>query len=315
MSTGMPYTATVTVSYAGTNGLKYSFMSNGGYYTQIGSTNQFTFTPNVSGGPFTDYVIVDDGCQLAWGSLAGIRTPPADVSGATATPGEQSITLNWTNPSSANFDHVQVSGSGFTTVNVATPGTATTLSGFTDGQSYTITLQAVDAYGNVSAGVSLSAMPGLRIFVTNAVYTGNLGGPGGANADCATAASAAGLRGTFVALLSTSTLNANTLVAANATYFNTINQVIGSTATLLGGGSITNPPDYNEYGQEMVNISAWTGSNADGITSGSTCSDWTYGSGNFYIGEFGVPYYVTSGWLSFATNVCSDTNHLYCIQQ
>jgi hypothetical protein len=171
LSAGMPYTATVTVSYSGSRTLHYSFMGGGGYYTQLGSTNQFTFTPNESGGPYTDYVVVDDGCQPAWGTLAGIRTPPGDVSGATATAAKLSVALSWTNPSSANLDHVELSGSGFTTVSVAPPATTYTLTGLTGGQRYDITIKTVDDCGNRSTGVSVSATP--TAFVTQAfTYTG-----------------------------------------------------------------------------------------------------------------------------------------------
>jgi len=80
MSAGMPYTATVSTFYpGGLRALVYSFMGEGGYYVQAGASNQFTFVPNVSGGPYINYVMVSDGCQMAWGSLSGIDTPPADV--------------------------------------------------------------------------------------------------------------------------------------------------------------------------------------------------------------------------------------------
>ena len=47
------------------------------------------------------------------------------------------------------------------------------------------------------------------VFTTSASYAGDLGGLAGADAKCAQSASTAGLDGTFVALLSDATTNAN----------------------------------------------------------------------------------------------------------
>src|SRR5436189_159847 len=54
--------------------------------------------------------------------------------------------------------------------------------------------------------VDMTTVPRRNVaFVTRATYTGNLGGSTGGDAKCAVAATAAGLTGTFVAFLSTST--------------------------------------------------------------------------------------------------------------
>lgn len=164
MSSGIPYTATVNVNSGGANPLHYSFMGEGGYYTQIGSSNQFTFTPNVSGGPFNNYVLVDDGCQIAWGSIVGLYTPPGDVSAVSGTPGSHQANLAWTNPTDTNFDHVEITCTGTCTgfsgpVDVAKPGTSTPIPGLTSGLSYTFTIKAMDAHSSRSAGVSVSVTP------------------------------------------------------------------------------------------------------------------------------------------------------------
>ena len=171
MSPGMPYTATVGVGYSGPKTLEFSFMGEGGYYTQIGMSGPYTFSfvPNVSGGPFTNYVIVNDSCQMAWDSVASIYTPPGDVSGVTATAGSGSIALTWTNPTDANFDHVEITCTGpcsgfpgFTlnnTVVVPKPTASKTFTGLTAGQIYTLTLKARDAHSSRSAGVQTSATP------------------------------------------------------------------------------------------------------------------------------------------------------------
>src|SRR5262245_23472284 len=75
--------------------------------------------------------------------------------------------------------------------------------------------------GDVSSDVSsdgasdgATARPNVA-FVTRGVYSGALGGLSGADGICQTAAISAGLPGTFVAWLSTSTVNARDRFAAS----------------------------------------------------------------------------------------------------
>lgn len=94
----------------------------------------------------------------------GDTTPPAEVSGETATPGDGQVVLAWTNPADEDFASVEISwtpagGAPAQPVSVAAPGTGQTVTGLTNGTLYTFTLKTIDATGNKSAGVTANATP------------------------------------------------------------------------------------------------------------------------------------------------------------
>ena len=158
MSAGLPFIASIAVSYpGGTNALTYSFTGDGGNYVPLGG-GSFSFVPNESGGPFTNYVLVSDGCQLASGVVANLYTPPADIAALTAgsiAGGQASV--SWTNPTDANFDHVEITWSGgggpIDIARTAPQNQQATLTGL-GSANLTVTVKAMDAHGSRSAGVS-----------------------------------------------------------------------------------------------------------------------------------------------------------------
>jgi len=86
-------------------------------------------------------------------------TPPANVTGLTAAPGDGRVTLSWTAPSDADFSSVEISGSGITTVTVTAGTTTRVIAGLVNGTTYTFTVKSVDATGNKSAGATATARP------------------------------------------------------------------------------------------------------------------------------------------------------------
>jgi hypothetical protein len=97
------------------------------------------------------------------------RTPPDDVSGLTATPGDARVTLAWKKPAAQDFDHVvitrtQVTGGSGQGVY---QGSATTFidRGLENGLQYRYVVAAVDHAGNSSAGTAVVAMPQRRMLV------------------------------------------------------------------------------------------------------------------------------------------------------
>jgi chitodextrinase len=111
-------------------------------------------------------------------------TPPANVTGLSAVPDYQQVTLTWTGPGDADFDHVEITWTpnGSTPVTV-TAGTQTkTVTGLTSNTLYTFTVKAVDNTGNKSAGVTGTATPTdtLNSIATVAAYLADA--PGGAAA-------------------------------------------------------------------------------------------------------------------------------------
>ncbi len=88
-------------------------------------------------------------------------TPPADVTLGTTRKDvwAQTITLNWTNPTDSNFDHVQIDRTDVlagTTTTLSSTETGTSYSDTTPSYNttYTYTLYTVDTSGNVSTGVT-----------------------------------------------------------------------------------------------------------------------------------------------------------------
>ena len=96
-------------------------------------------------------------------SYTGDIAAPAEVTGFTATPDDGQVTLTWTNPGDADFDHVEIwygsGGSAGTQFTGTIDNTGTVISGLTNGTEYTLKVLTVDDLGNKSTGVSTTATP------------------------------------------------------------------------------------------------------------------------------------------------------------
>ncbi len=86
-------------------------------------------------------------------------TAPAEVAGATVATGDGQLTITWTDPTDADFDHVIVTGSGITVQNVNKGIQSVIITGLANGTAYDITLKTVDSTGNESAGVTVRGTP------------------------------------------------------------------------------------------------------------------------------------------------------------
>ena len=153
------------------------------------------------------------------------------------------------------------------------------------------------------------------VFVTNATFTGNLGGAAGADAKCDAAAKAsarADVRArTFKAWVSTATEDAiDRVTNGQAAYRRTDGALVApNLAGFLTG--LVNPIDRNENGDE-VSAEVWTGTQNDGRKN-NHCLSWTSTSLD-HVGKRGSSKATTSAWTDSAAPTCNQQGRLYCFE-
>ncbi|MFH0770375.1 MAG: S-layer homology domain-containing protein [Candidatus Peregrinibacteria bacterium] len=160
----------------------------------------------------------------------------------------------------------------------------------------------------------------IKIFVTSQRYFPNMGGINGADAHCQTAASTAGLSGTWKALISTSGVNAVDRIP-NGVYVRMDGKVIASSKADLFDGSIDVPIDKTEYGADAAAYTyPWTASDQVGKYTGpvneyfpySSCVDWTQTNGCH--GYVGLATATDKEWINHTLISCVNDSELYCVQ-
>ena len=151
------------------------------------------------------------------------------------------------------------------------------------------------------------------VFATSSKHTGDLGGLAGADAICQTRASAAGLGGTYVAWLSTSTVDAISRLGAARGWVRPDGRPVFDTQADLLAGHVLYPPRLDETGADLLRASVTTGTGRDGrrSTGGTTCGDWTVANtGLVAIGEDSV---ASGGFTLTGINATCDTpRSFYC---
>lgn len=162
------------------------------------------------------------------------------------------------------------------------------------------------------------------VFITSSQYVGTaIGGLSGADTICGNAATAGGLSGHFVALLSSSTVNAKDRLALNGVAARGWVGRDGKPFTdqfsaLLPGNEIFYAIQLDESGHPVsLSDSVWTGTAGDGTaatTSASLCNDWQADANTNDEAIVGTPgggpgyFSGAQGW------PCSNSAHLYCFQ-
>lgn len=155
------------------------------------------------------------------------------------------------------------------------------------------------------------------VFVSSTTSSGNFGGLSGADASCNTLAGNAGLDGTFVAWLSSSTIDAkDRIVDAEYRLVNGTTVVANDLADLIDG-SLDNKIDMNENGVGSLNNNVWTGTESDGTedSAANTCSGWTNGDGDPNRGQMGASNQTGGNWTVNGNAFCSASSlSFYCFQ-
>ncbi len=265
-----------------------------------------------------------------------VITVPGAPTSLVATAGNTQATLTWIAPASnggAAITNYKVYRS--TTLGAGTPlstGGCSALTnvltctdiGLTNGTTYYYKVSAVNSVGESILSDEASATPALnRIFVTNTLYNGNLGGLAGADSKCAASATAASLTGTWKAWLSDSVTSASGRLTKNSGYKNMNNQIVANSWSGLTSGTLLAPIQYTETNANVnfeISKFVFTGTNSAGNKTPSTgdstrfCGDWTSTAGANTIGNSLV---VDFNWTQYdGGNVCSDPFYrLYCVEQ
>ncbi|HVH43677.1 MAG TPA: DUF1554 domain-containing protein [Labilithrix sp.] len=167
------------------------------------------------------------------------------------------------------------------------------------------------------------AITAKRVFVTSGQLTGNMGGVAGGDNLCAQAASSAGLGGTWVAWLSTSSKEAIDRITYDGKYIRLDGVEVVANKAQLASANLTNAISITELKTPLgtdpsYTKDVWTGRNAS-KSSGSSCNDWT-SSNSLEFGTRGhsvatatpdwtqVPGFSNGGW------GCQVACSVYCFE-
>jgi len=143
------------------------------------------------------------------------------------------------------------------------------------------------------------------------VSSGALGGINGASGSCQAAAQAAGLTGTFSALLGqTGSGLFDALGVANG-FVRPDGKPIAANANDLVTGAHWYPPTLQADGNPAPQSPVFTGSGNNGVATGDDCSGWSSAIGVATTGRLGA---VGAAWVNDAPANCSDPGLVMCVQ-
>lgn len=157
----------------------------------------------------------------------------------------------------------------------------------------------------------------IRIFVTSGTYSGGRGGLAGANATCTSVANAAGMSGSWTAMLGTTDSSlANIMPWSFTTMRNMLGQVVATSQANFLDGSISNHFSYSQTGAANGN-NYWTAMQFAGLGISTNCDGWTNGTGSAQArfannAQTGAGYYFSNS--ASSDHVCSTLYSLACIE-
>jgi hypothetical protein len=151
-----------------------------------------------------------------------------------------------------------------------------------------------------------------RVFVSSTLQNGNLGGLSGADQRCNQLAQAAGLPGTFMAWLSTDTVDAKARMTGAGPWSLVGETEVAVTRAQLETPPISRPIRKDERGNVVSGL-VWTGTNADGRFLDDDCGDWTAQTG-FDHAATGDSIVAQSYWTAATPRGCQNALRIYCFQ-
>ncbi len=161
--------------------------------------------------------------------------------------------------------------------------------------------------------VPAAAAQDFRVFATSTAYDGALGGLAGGDAKCQAHADGASLGGTWVAWLSTSSVDAkDRLVEPAGVFVRAVDgtQVADDIADLIDG-SIDATIARTELDGAPPSIDVWTGTRSNGTEQAAKCSDWSVATGNGFRGRTNLS---DGRWTEENIDNCVNLLTLYCFE-
>jgi len=160
-----------------------------------------------------------------------------------------------------------------------------------------------------------------RIFVTSGEHDGALGGLSGADNLCDSVAKQAELSGTWKAILSDSSTDANSRISLQNRVVDMDANTVASRADFWSANhSSAIDRDQNNTAirtsERNFDDNVWTATETDGTTESNTCADWTSNSGGIFgdDGHAGDAGNSDGEWVDNRDEVdCYNTRHIYCI--
>ncbi len=165
--------------------------------------------------------------------------------------------------------------------------------------------------GTPTPSATATAIPFNRVFVTSGTVAANFGGLAPGDTLCQSAATSAGLAGTWVAWLSDASTDAKSRLGAARGFVRTDGTPFGDTIASIAAGHLFHTLRLDEHGVDVGTATVWTGTDADGTKSSSTCTNWTTTSGSAETGTTGGG---PDAWTARISQTCNAQRHLYCFE-
>lgn len=161
-----------------------------------------------------------------------------------------------------------------------------------------------------------------RIFVTASSFTGDLGGLSGADLQCQTAATQAGLTRSYKAIMSDNSETAKkrlNLIGGIYKFEGSKKvEVVSVGVDLWNPGGLTAAVDTDENGNKVAAGAVWTGTDSDGGNFAGTldnCQGWSSSDSANY-GAVGRSDQSDGDWVEDFTPIsCDLLKPIYCISQ
>jgi hypothetical protein len=163
-------------------------------------------------------------------------------------------------------------------------------------------LYCLEIGNNTPLPAPVSTMGVKRVFVSTP-WTPNGGRPA-ADAVCAADASAAGLTGSFLALLTTSTEDRLARISGGGA--SVYQRVDGITIGALNANAVQTFANMNAKAIFVANDYAWLGD------TNQNCNDWTTTTGSGFVG---IPFFANSSAFGSGPTNCNQAQSIYCVEQ